>query len=134
MTATASTPNAFERFFIRVGHVIAWPFAHGAQFVELVATAMKDEPAAKAAVVGLVTQIKIVTEDSALALAAKGLDVPEDIQTVEDAKRLWAYVTDVFLPAAEAVYKDLNLDVEQPADLAPSASAFAPGLHTITAD
>jgi hypothetical protein len=82
------------------------------------------------AVVGLVTKIKEVTEDSAIAIAAKGLNVPDDIQTVEDAKALWAYVTETFLPACKEVADDLAKPAPAPA---PAPAASSEPLATVAA-
>lgn len=122
--ASTST-NPFERFFAKLGHVVAWPFVHGAQVIEVLATALKDEPEVKTAVVGLVTQIKTITEDSALAIAAKGLDVADDMQTVSDAKALWAYVTGAFIPTLEAAYKDESAALNIPSPATPSPAPTA---------
>ena len=123
-TVVTTKENAFERFFKKVGHVIEWPFVHGEEVIEILTTALKDTPAVKTAITGLVAKIKQVAEDSALAIAARGLDVPDDIQTVTDAKELWTYVTGTFLPAVEAACKDLELDVTT-ADPAPPVPVVA---------
>jgi hypothetical protein len=134
--------NAFEKIVVKVGEGIAWPFEHGAQLVEVLTTALKDEPAVKAAIVGLVQQVETVTADGAIAVAAKGIDLPDDIQTAAAAQTLFSYVVKTFIPAVSAAYKDLSADVKAPApaDPPPTPATVAadavqtgPGLHTITA-
>jgi hypothetical protein len=132
--------NVFENVVEKIGKAIAYPFIHAAQVIEVLTTALHDEPAVKTAVVGLIQQIEMLDKDGASALAAKGINIPEDMATLADAKALWQYVTDTFLPAVEAAYKDFDADL-QTANAAPAADATpvadaamaGPGLHTVTA-
>jgi hypothetical protein len=134
--------NGFEKVFVKVGEGIAWPFEHGAQLIEVLTTALKDEPAVKTAIVGLVQQVETVTADGAIAVAAKGIDITDDVQAVAAAQTLYGYVVQTFIPAVSAAYKDLSADVKAsaPADPPPTPVSVAvnavqtgPGLHTITA-
>ena len=121
--------NAFERFFAKLGKAIIWPFKNGAKVIEVLTTGLKDEPEVQTAIVGLVKKIQEVSEDSVVAIAARGLDVPDDIQTVTDAKALWLYVMQTFLPAVEGAYKDLATDV---AVVPAAVPAPVSGLASIT--
>jgi hypothetical protein len=127
--------NAFENVVEKIGKGIAWPFVHATQVIEVLTTALKDEPTVKTAIVGLVQQIEMLDKDGATSLADKGIDIPEDIATVADAKALWAYVTGTFLPAVESAYKDFDADLQvaQPVTAAAAAGTAGPGLHTVTA-
>jgi hypothetical protein len=135
--------NGFEKAVEDVGKVVAWPFVHAAKVVEVLTTALEDEPTVKTAIVGLVQQIETVTADGAIAISADGINLPDDLAEVAAAQTLFAYVKNVFLPAVEKAYKDLDSAVtETPAPVASSdatESASAPvlspgpGLHTITA-
>ncbi|MGA9071856.1 MAG: hypothetical protein WB424_16455 [Terracidiphilus sp.] len=105
---------------------IAWPFVHAAQVIEVLTAALKDEPSVKDAVIGLIQEIKTVGEDALTAAAAKGLDVPDDILTIEAAQTLYTYVQTKFLPAVESAYKD-EAAALQSADIpAPAAAEAAP--------
>lgn len=120
--------NAFTQILKKIGAVIEWPFKHAAQLIKTIEDGLKDEPAVKTAIVGLIRQIETVTADAAAATVAKGLDIPEDIQTVQAAETLFRYVTSTFLPAIETAYTDLKADVgSMSADTAPEVSA-APAL------
>jgi hypothetical protein len=133
----------FEEAVEDVGKVVAWPFVHAAKVVEVLTTALEDEPTVKTAIVGLVQQIETVTADGAIAISARGLDLPEDVEEVTAAQTLFADVKNTFLSAVEKAYKDLDSDVtETPAPVASadateseSAPVFSPGpgLHMITA-
>ena len=125
--------NWFLNDVKKVGNVLAWPFVHAEQLIKTLDTALADTPAVKIAVVGLIQHVEAVTADGAIAVAAKGIDLPDDIATVAAAQTLYKYVTDVFLPAVEKAYKDVAADV---ADLVPATrpvtSDAGPGLHTVT--
>lgn len=136
--------NGFEKFFAKVGKAIAWPFEHSIQVIETLSAALKDEPEVKTAIVGLVSQIKTLTEDGAVAVAAKGIDVPDDLATVAAAQTLFAYVTQTFLPAIEAAYKDVETAAKVPTPeeavaavvsgaVASSVAQSGPGLAAVTA-
>jgi hypothetical protein len=116
--------NEFEKVLEEIGKGIEWPFKHAAEVIEILTTSLKDEPAVQAALIGLVKEIEQVGKDSATALAARGLNVPDDIQAVNDGKALWAYVQGTFLPAVEGAYKDLQKDTDPAA--APVAETAAP--------
>src|ERR1035437_261543 len=108
--------NGFEAGVLKVlkevGHVIAWPFEKLDKVVKLTATALEDEPKAKAVVVGLLDQVKIIVKDTGLvisdgaaAVSEKGLNWADDQTTIhaigddaKAAKALWDYVKNVFLP------------------------------------
>jgi hypothetical protein len=92
--------------------VIEYPFARTAQFVAVVGTALKDEPEVKAAIVGLVKAAETVIADASEDVATKGIDIPEDLQTVTDVKAFFAYFSGTFLPAVEAAYKDIDADTK----------------------
>ncbi len=92
--------------------VIEYPFTRTAQFVAVLGTALKDEPEVKAAVVGLVKAAEAVIADAGEDVAAKGINIPEDLQTVADVKAFFVYFTGSFLPAVEAAYKDIDADTK----------------------
>ncbi len=122
----------------KVGHVIAWPFVHAADLVSTIETGLKDEPEAKTAVVGLIERIETLGADGASALASKGVDLPADLRELYDAKVLFEYVRDVFIPEVKKVYGDIAPEIEKLAGVDSSAPvadpvpAF-PGLHTVVA-
>lgn len=133
--------NGFEKVMVDIGKGVAYPFVHSAQLIAILGTALKDEPVVKDAVVGLISQVGQLTAEGAIAVTAKGIDLPDDVATLVAAKSLFTYVTLTFLPAVEGAYKDLAPEIkglDQPApapDAAPApapAVVPAPGLHTVT--
>jgi hypothetical protein len=124
--------NPFENAVKKIGHAIAWPFVHAEQVIKVLETALTDEPAVKTAVTGLITQIEALTADGAVAVAAKGIDVSDDVATVAAAQTLFKYVTETFLPAIEEAFKDVKADLAAPA--AAAAVSNTPGLASVTAE
>jgi hypothetical protein len=119
---------------VDLGHGIEWPFEHGAQLIKTVDVAMKDEPEAKAAIVGLLTQISAVTASGAIVVSSKGVDLAADAAAIVAAKQLFLYVENTFLPAVKTIYGDLAPEIEglaASAPIAPAAPQPGPGLHTV---
>ena len=131
--------NGFEKVVVDIGKVIEWPFVHGAELAKLLSEALKDEPAVKAAVVGLVQEIGLVTADGAIVVSSAGVNITADMAELAAMKALWTYVTQTFLPAVETAWKDIGPEMaalesagEAPPAPAPAAAVDpAPGLHTV---
>ncbi len=98
--------NAFLTGLEDVGKVLAWPFVHGARVIAILTATLKDYPAVRTAVTGLVQQCITVESDAASAIKDGGLNLDEDAISLDAAKALYAYVTGTFLPAIEAAYND----------------------------
>jgi len=118
--------------------------------VEVLETALKDEPTVKTAIVGLIQKIETLGADATKAIAAEGLDVPDDVLTAQAAQTLFEYVKETFLPAIESAYKDeasileagaaTSLQVEAASSSSPDSATDestivqqGPGLHTVAA-
>jgi len=124
-----------------VGKVIAWPFDHAAKLIELIDAGMKDAPAAKAAVIGLiqkgeslVTGGAAVGTEVAAAAASDGTNIAADAAAVggveveaQNAESFWAYFKGTFIPEVEAIYKD----VEQIVDGAPAVTTTTTTTTTV---
>jgi hypothetical protein len=80
--------------------------------IAVLTTALKDEPAVKAAVVALVQAGSKVIADGAIAVAAKGVNLPEDIATVVDAESFVQYFAHTFVPAVSACIKEVEADIK----------------------
>jgi hypothetical protein len=91
---------------------IEYPFRHTSQFIAVLGTALKDAPEVRAAVVGLVKAAETVIADTVTDVAAKGLDIPEDLKTLTDVKTFFTYFTSTFLPAVESAYKEIAADTK----------------------
>ena len=106
--------NEIERIAETVGkdiiHGVEYPFVHTAQFIAVIDTAVKNSPAVKAAIIDLVKQAEIVISDTGKDIAAKGIDITEDVQTLTDAKAFFVYFESVFIPLVETIYKEIVSD------------------------
>lgn len=123
--------NKFERVMVDIGKGIEYPFKHGAQIVELLGMALKDEPALKDAIQGLIAQIGVCTADGVVVISAKGLDLTADLAEIAAAKALFGYVVNTFLPEVEAVYKDMKPEIDGLTASVDSAPQPGPGLHNV---
>jgi len=94
------------------GKALAFPFTHAAQFVALLGSALKDEPAVQAATEQLVKLAEAVVLDGGSDLASKGLNIAGDIATVTAIQAFFSYFDATFLPAVESAYKSLRADVK----------------------
>lgn len=77
----------------------------------MLGSTLKDEPAVRQAVEGLVKAAEVVIADGGADVASKGLDLNSDLKTVADVQSFFRYFADTFLPIVEAAYKDLEADV-----------------------
>jgi len=133
--------NEFEKIAEDVGKVVAWPFDHAAKLIELIDAGMKDAPAAKAAVIGLiqkgeslVTGGAVIGAEGAAAVAADGTNAAADTAVLvgveteaTNAESFWRYFTGTFIPEVEAIYKD----VEQIVDGAPAVTTTTTTTTTV---
>jgi hypothetical protein len=72
--------------------------------------ALKDEPAIKAAVLGLVKAGAAVVASGTVAVVDKGANLVQDAATVATAEEFVTYFQETFLPAVEALYKVVVAD------------------------
>ena len=98
--------NSVLTVFEDIGKVIAWPFVHVSRTISILTTTLKDYPAVRTAVVGLVQECGTVAADVEAAAAAAGTNIPADATALAAGQALYTYVTKTFLPAVEAAYKD----------------------------
>lgn len=111
-----------SNILVTVGHdlkVAAVDTAHAAEaivgaipkVISVLATALKDEPAVKSAVLELVQKFGTVTADGTLAVASKGANLVEDAATVTAAEQFFAYFRDSFIPIVENLYGEVKADL-----------------------
>jgi hypothetical protein len=89
-----------------VGEVLAWPFVHISRTVAVATVALKDYPAVRTAVVGLVQQVQITASDIGEAAAADELNPVLDGAELAASIALFNYVKATFLPQVDAAYND----------------------------
>lgn len=114
-------------------HVIEWPFKNAVEVSEFIADTIKDEPAVKQAIGELITQAKPVLSDLGDDVAEKGLNLPEDVQTLQDLQAFGSYFKNTFLPVIVAAYKDYKGIVDASASSTTTSAAASPAQATATA-
>jgi hypothetical protein len=87
-----------------IGSVIEWPFVHVARGVSIVTTALKNYPAVRDAIGGLLQKIETVATDATAAASQDELNPVTDAAEVAAAVALYQYVKQTFLPALKAAY------------------------------
>lgn len=117
--------NKFLTIVEQIGSVIAWPFVHASRAVSIIQTTMRDYPAVRAAVIGLVQQVQTNIQDAQAAMAADGLNIPADVAELKAAKALYDYAVTVFLPALESAYQDEVAAAQDAATQAATKAAAA---------
>jgi hypothetical protein len=122
MSIVSNIGHGIETAGKDIGKAIVWLPEHLDKAIAVLATALKDEPALKTAVLELVQAAGKVIADVGGDVASKGINLSEDIQTVTDVKAFFTYFEDTFLPECEAVVKEIKSDVATPA-AAPATAA-----------
>lgn len=124
--------NELETVFVDIGKgvkIAASDIVKGVaelpKVVKVLCVTLKDEPAVRDAIVGLIAQMKPLVADAAVDIAGKGINLPADIQTIKDFQSLIAYFRGTFLPKIESAYHD-ELDAIEPA-VVPGSSTAVPG-------
>lgn len=100
--------NELEKIGSDVGKVIAYPFVHTEHVIKVLDAIVKDSPQVRDAILGLVQQAATVDADVLQAIASKGMNLPVDLKTLDDAATFFQYFRSQFLPVIEQAYKDLN--------------------------
>lgn len=78
---------------------------------KVIASAIKDQPQIKDAVIELVKQAEGVIGDVAGAVATKGIDLASDAKALADAEAFFSYFESIWIPLIEQVYKEVAADI-----------------------
>ena len=78
----------------------------------VIASAVKDSPEVKTAVLGLVKQATGVIGDVATATAEKGINLADDAKALADAEAFFNYFKSTFIPLVESLYAEVKADVQ----------------------
>jgi hypothetical protein len=78
---------------------------------QVIATAIKDQPQIKTAVLSLVSQATNIVGDVATDAADKGINLTADAATLAAAEAFFAYFKATFVPLVEQVYGEIKTDV-----------------------
>lgn len=118
MSTPAST-NPFKKIALvaeTVGKDIVKGVEYPIEFLvkaeAVIASAIKDQPEVKTAILGLVTQAQTVIADSAGVLANKGVDFSADSKTLADAEAFFEYFKNTFIPMVEQIYAEVKADIQ----------------------
>lgn len=104
--------NEFEKIGKEILHGIEYPFVHTAQFIKVLGDAMKHTPAVKQAIIDLVLAGEKIVGDAGSDIAAKGLNLASDLQTIADVQAFFKLFSSEFMPVVEAAYKELSADAK----------------------
>lgn len=97
---------------VDVAKGIEYPISFLVKAESVIASAIKDQPEIKSAVISLITQAEAVIGDVATASAAKGINLASDAKALADAETFFNYFKSTFIPLVEAVYKEVSADVQ----------------------
>lgn len=92
-------------------HVIVRTVEFLPKAAAVIASAIKDQPEVKTAVLSLISQATVVIGDVATDAADKGIDLAADAKTLADAEAFFDYFRSTFVPLVEAVYAEVKADV-----------------------
>lgn len=97
---------------VDVAHGIEYPISFLLKAESVIASAIKDQPEIKSAVISLIAQAEAVIGDVATASAAKGINLASDAKALADAESFFEYFKSTFIPLVESVYAEVAADVK----------------------
>jgi hypothetical protein len=97
---------------VDVAKGIEYPISFLVKAESVIASAIKDQPEVKTAVISLIAQAESVIGDVATASAAKGIDLASDAKALADAETFFNYFKSTFIPLVEQVYTEVAADVQ----------------------
>ncbi len=77
----------------------------------VIVTAVKDQPAVKAAILQLISQANSVIADGTKAAALDGVNLAADGVTIADAETFFTYFKTTFIPLVESLYSSIKTDL-----------------------
>ena len=95
-----------------VEYAIVHPVEFCMKAEKIIASAIKDQPEVKAAVLGLVKQATGVIGDVGNDVAEKGINLAADAKTLADAEAFFAYFKGNFIPLVEKLYAEVKADLQ----------------------
>lgn len=104
--------NVIETIGKDILHGVEFPFEYTAKAIKVLDSAIKDQPAIKAAVIDLIKQAETVIGDSAKDVSEKGLVLADDAKTLADAEAFFVYFRDQFCPLVAKVYTEVATDLQ----------------------
>ncbi len=77
----------------------------------VIVTAIKDQPAIKAAILQLISQANSVIADGSKAVASDGTNIAADGITITAAEVFFTYFEKTFIPLVESLYYNIKADL-----------------------
>lgn len=96
---------------VEVGKAVADVFEFLPKAEAVIASAIKEQPEVKTAVLDLVKQATTVIGDLATDAADKGINLTSDAKTLADAESFFAYFKSTFIPLVEQLYGEIKSDL-----------------------
>ncbi len=90
---------------------VVQPIGFGVKAEHVIATAIKDQPVVRDAVVLLVRQATTVISDFKTNVADGLIDLKADEKTLKDAEAFFNWFKSSFLPSMERVYGDISPEI-----------------------
>jgi hypothetical protein len=90
---------------------VAYPLQFLVKAESVIASAIKDQPAVRTAVLDLINKAQVVIADGVGAAADKGMDLASDAKTLADAESFFSYFNSAFIPLVEQIYAEVKTDV-----------------------
>ena len=78
---------------------------------DVLASAVKNEPNVKAALIQLIEQASLVIADTGTAAISKGVNLAADAKTLADADAFFQFFIKSFVPAIEKAYGDIQAGI-----------------------
>lgn len=95
-----------------VEYAIVHPIEFCVKAEAVIASAIKDSPEVKTAVLDLVKQANGVIGDVATDIADKGINLSANAKTLTDAEAFFTYFKSTFIPLVESLYAEIKAEVE----------------------
>jgi hypothetical protein len=94
------------------GHVVVEIVTWLPKVEKVLASAIKDQPEIKQAVLDLVKKASVVAGDVSTDVSENGLNLAQDAQTLADAESFFAWFKSSFVPLVENFYGEIAADIK----------------------
>ncbi len=94
-----------------VNVAVVQPIEFGVKAEKVLASAIKDQPIVRDAVVALVKQATTVVQDFKTDVSDDLINLTQDEQTLKDAQAFFNWFKSTFIPTVEQVYGDISADL-----------------------
>lgn len=96
---------------VDVAKGVEYPIEFLVKTEAVIASAIKDQPEIKSAVLNMIQQAQVVIADTVGAVADKGIDLTADAKALADAEAFFEYFKNTFIPLVEQIYSEVKADL-----------------------